>query len=71
MSSAVAPSPKFISEEEYLEGERYSEIRHEYIGGQVYAMAGRAMTTIASPETFSASCVNDFAANGANRSWRI
>lgn len=29
-----------LSVEEYLEGERYSEIRHEYIDGQVYAMGG-------------------------------
>jgi Uma2 family endonuclease len=29
-----------ISEEEYLEGELTSEIRHEYIDGYIYAMAG-------------------------------
>ncbi len=29
-----------ISVEEYLEGELISPIRHEYIGGEVYAMAG-------------------------------
>ena len=32
--------PQFISVEEYLEGETLSEVRHEYIGGLVYAMAG-------------------------------
>ncbi len=32
--------PDPISVEEYLEGERVSEIRHEYVAGQVYAMAG-------------------------------
>ena len=26
--------------EDYLEGEPLSEVRHEYIGGVVYAMAG-------------------------------
>ncbi len=31
---------KFISEEDYLSGELVSEVRHEYVGGQVYAMAG-------------------------------
>lgn len=31
---------RFISEQEYLEGERLSAIRHEYINGDVYAMAG-------------------------------
>jgi Uma2 family endonuclease len=30
----------WISPEEYLEGERYSQIRHEYVDGCVYAMAG-------------------------------
>jgi Uma2 family endonuclease len=29
-----------LSVEDYLEGERRSEIRHEYLGGAVYAMAG-------------------------------
>jgi Uma2 family endonuclease len=38
--SAVAHLQKFISVENYLEGERFSDIRHEYVGGQVYAMAG-------------------------------
>ncbi len=32
--------PDPISVEEYLEGEKLSEIRHEYVAGQVYAMAG-------------------------------
>src|SRR5438876_4814746 len=40
MASAVAQSQQFISEEEYLEGELHSEVRHEYVGGHVYAMAG-------------------------------
>ncbi len=38
--SAIAQFQPFISVEEYLEGERVSEIRHEYVDGQVYAMAG-------------------------------
>jgi len=40
MNSAVAEPDQLISVEEYLEGERFSEIRHEYVGGYVYAMAG-------------------------------
>lgn len=28
------------SVEEYLEGERHSDIRHEYIDGEIYAMVG-------------------------------
>jgi Uma2 family endonuclease len=32
--------PHFLTVEEYLEGEQLSDIRHEYIGGLVYAMAG-------------------------------
>ena len=30
----------FITVEEYLEGELISEVRHEYVGGRVIAMAG-------------------------------
>lgn len=29
-----------ISETEYLEGEMFSDVKHEYIAGEVYAMAG-------------------------------
>jgi Uma2 family endonuclease len=36
----VSQSEYYISPEEYLEGEKFSEIKHEYIDGQVYAMAG-------------------------------
>jgi len=32
-----------ISEEDYLEGELTSEVRHEYIDGYVYAMAGTSI----------------------------
>lgn len=39
MSVAAVTKP-FISVEEYLAGERLSEIRHEYIDGRVYAMTG-------------------------------
>jgi len=38
--SAVAQVQQYISVEDYLEGERLSDVRHEYVGGQVYAMAG-------------------------------
>jgi Uma2 family endonuclease len=38
--SAVAQLQQFISVEDYLEGERHSEVRREYVGGRVYAMAG-------------------------------
>ena len=29
-----------ISVEDYLEGEKFSQVRHEYVSGEVYAMAG-------------------------------
>lgn len=29
-----------ISEQDYVQGELHSEVRHEFIGGEVYAMAG-------------------------------
>ncbi len=40
MAKALAHSSQLMSVEEYLEGEKFSEIRHEYVGGYVYAMAG-------------------------------
>ncbi|MBM3838000.1 MAG: Uma2 family endonuclease [Verrucomicrobia bacterium] len=38
--SAVARHTGWISPEEYLVGEHTSEVRHEYVNGHVYAMAG-------------------------------
>lgn len=38
--SAIAKPAGWISPEEYIEGERASEVRHEYVDGYVYAMAG-------------------------------
>jgi Uma2 family endonuclease len=38
--SSTAARQLPITPAEYLEGERVSEIRHEYIDGKVYAMAG-------------------------------
>ena len=32
--------PQLLTVEEYLDGEKFSEVRHEYLGGLVYAMAG-------------------------------
>lgn len=40
-----------ISVDDYIEGEQRSEIRHEYIGGQVYAMSGGS-------EAHNAICLN-------------
>jgi len=36
----IPQSQKLITVDEYIKGEQLSEIRHEYIGGQVYAMSG-------------------------------
>src|SRR5436190_24158707 len=36
----TAIKSEFISVEDYLAGEETSEIKHEYVGGVVYAMAG-------------------------------
>jgi Uma2 family endonuclease len=40
VSMALPESHPFITIEEYLRGEESSELRHEYIGGAVYAMVG-------------------------------
>ena len=39
----MSPAKKYdlISEQEYLNGELLSEIRHEYIDGAIYALVGR------------------------------
>ncbi len=37
---AINPKLTWISEENYLQGELISEIKHEYLDGQVHAMAG-------------------------------
>jgi Uma2 family endonuclease len=36
----LAEKVEYISVEEYLEGEKSSQLRHEFIDGQVFAMAG-------------------------------
>jgi Uma2 family endonuclease len=36
----TAENPAYLTEAEYLEGEKIAEVRHEYVDGQVYAMAG-------------------------------
>lgn len=40
---ALKPSTGNLSPADYLSGERLSEIRHEYLDGEVYAMAGGSM----------------------------
>lgn len=36
---ATARQVTFISEEDYLEGEKITELKHEYVDGHIYAMA--------------------------------
>jgi Uma2 family endonuclease len=36
----ASPQPTYLTSEEYLQMEETSDIKHEYIDGQVYAMAG-------------------------------
>jgi len=38
--STILKTTDWISPDEYLEGERSAEVRHEYVDGHVYAMAG-------------------------------
>ena len=38
--TALKKSDGLISPEEYLEGEKLADVRHEYLAGVVYAMAG-------------------------------
>ena len=39
-AESVAESKPYITVQDYLEGERQSEMRHEYFDGTVTAMAG-------------------------------
>jgi Uma2 family endonuclease len=38
--TAIPKAAEWISPDDYLEGERSAEVRHEYVDGHVYAMAG-------------------------------
>ena len=38
--SAITKAADTISPDEYLEGERSADVRHEYVDGRAYAMAG-------------------------------
>src|SRR6266496_3484052 len=38
--SAISKAADWISPEEYLDGERSADVRHEYADGRLYAMAG-------------------------------
>lgn len=38
--SAVMPTTEYLSEQDYLAGEKLAKERHEYVDGQVFAMAG-------------------------------
>jgi hypothetical protein len=40
MSMTAAKQIEWISAEDYLAGKFDSEVKHEYLGGNVYAMAG-------------------------------
>lgn len=40
MSALPQPDTEYLTEEEYLALERESEIKHEYIDGEIYAMPG-------------------------------
>ncbi len=37
---SIQPKPLRLPVEDYLQGEEHSDVRHEYIGGDVYAMVG-------------------------------
>lgn len=46
---------QYLSVDDYLEGEEYSDIRHEYVAGQVFAMVGTTLAhTIINGNLFAA-----------------
>ena len=36
----AALSPELVGAEDYLEGEKVAKVRHEFVAGQLFAMAG-------------------------------
>ena len=40
---AVTFNEHYISEQDYLDGEKIASVRHEYVDGKVYAMAGTSL----------------------------
>jgi Uma2 family endonuclease len=66
---SVTQRVRDLSLEEYLEGEQRSEVRHEYVTGQVYAMVGasRAHNTISL--NLARRCVRIYATVRARLSW--
>ena len=55
----VKKSDTKFSEEDYLEGELISEVRHEYIDGTVYAMSGASKNHNLISQNFSRELVNE------------
>lgn len=43
---------EYLSESEYLAQEERASVKHEYVDGQVHAMAGRRSGTTGSPSTW-------------------
>jgi Uma2 family endonuclease len=52
----------FLTPEEYLEGEERSDVKHEYIGGQVYAMPGTSQAHNRIALRLAATLLNRFGA---------
>lgn len=40
---SLAEKLDYVSVEDYLAGERHSEVKHEYVDGQIYAMTGASV----------------------------
>lgn len=56
-----------ISEEDYLAGERVSAVKHEYVAGEVFAMAGASKMPSPSRSTLPRRCACICAASLAGR----
>jgi hypothetical protein len=58
---SVTQRVRDLSLEEYLEGEQRSEVRHEYVTGQVYAMVGASRAHKLSRSILQRRCVRIYA----------
>lgn len=57
-------SPNYLTPNEYLEWEELQETKHEYVDGQIFAMAGANESHVIISDNFSATLINQLRGSG-------